>query len=73
MSEWLVALEGTETGHWVAVGLALLAAVTHAVFGALQKGRFDPWLMRGAMDASYALMAAPFALFVVPWPEWLTR
>ncbi|MGB2196833.1 MAG: EamA family transporter, partial [Planktomarina sp.] len=25
--------------------------------------------MRGAMDASYGLMALPFALFVVPWPE----
>lgn len=51
------------------MGLALLAALTHAVFGALQKGKYDPWLMRGAMDAAYGLMAAPFALFVVPWPE----
>ncbi len=69
MSSLLIALEGTVTGHWVAVALALLAALTHAVFGALQKGRFDPWLMRGAMDFFYALIAAPFALFVVPWPE----
>lgn len=69
MSDWLVGLAGTPAGHWLAVGLALLAAFTHAIFGALQKGRFDPWLMRGAMDASYGLMAAPFALFVVPWPE----
>ena len=50
------------------MGLALLAAVLHAVFGALQKGRYDPWLSRGAIDASYCLMAAPIALFVVPWP-----
>jgi len=49
--------------------LALAAAVLHAVFGALQKGRHDPWLSRGAIDASYSMMAAPFALFVVPWPE----
>jgi len=49
--------------------LALMAAVLHAVFGALQKGRHDPWLSRGAIDFSYCLMAAPFALFVVPWPE----
>ena len=49
--------------------LALSAAFLHAVFGALQKGRHDPWLSRGAIDASYGLMAAPFALFVVPWPE----
>jgi len=69
VSQWLVGLAGTDAGHWLAVGLALLAALTHAIFGALQKGKFDPWLMRGAMDASYGLMAAPFALFVVPWPE----
>ena len=69
MSQWLTSLAGSEAGHWLAVGLALLAAFTHAIFGALQKGKFDPWLMRGAMDASYGLMAAPFALFVVPWPE----
>ena len=52
-----------------ALFLALLAAFLHAVFGALQKGRHDPLLARGAIDASYGLMAAPFALFVVPWPE----
>lgn len=69
MSAWLISLEGTETGHQLALALALLAAFLHAVFGALQKGRHDPWLSRGAIDASYGLMAAPFALFVVPWPE----
>src|SRR4051794_16304588 len=51
------------------MGLALLAAVSHAVFGALQKGRHDPWLARGAIDGCYFLMALPVALFVVPWPE----
>ncbi|MEL7126447.1 MAG: DMT family transporter [Pseudomonadota bacterium] len=69
MIDWLAGIEGTETGHSVALALALLAAFLHAVFGALQKGRHDPWLTRGAIDASYGLMAAPFALFVVPWPE----
>ena len=69
MSDWLISLEGTEAGHQAALWLALLAAFLHAVFGALQKGRHDPWLSRGAIDASYCLMAAPFALFVVPWPE----
>ncbi|WP_397544676.1 EamA family transporter [Roseovarius salis] len=68
MSGWLVSLEGTAEGRQLAMLLALLAAILHAVFGALQKGRFDPWLSRGAIDASYALMAAPVALFVVPWP-----
>ena len=69
LSDWLISLEGTEHGHTVALILALLAAFLHAVFGALQKGRHDPWLSRGAIDASYGLMAMPVALFVVPWPE----
>ena len=69
MSEWLISLEGTPDGHTLALILAVSAAFLHAVFGALQKGKHDPWLSRGAIDASYGLMAAPFALFVVPWPE----
>ena len=69
MTDWLISIEGTEAGHHLALALALLAAFLHAVFGALQKGRHDPWLTRGAIDGSYCLMAAPFALFVVPWPE----
>ncbi|MEY8801597.1 EamA family transporter [Leisingera sp. XS_AS12] len=69
MSDWLISLEGTEAGHQMALILALSAAFLHAVFGALQKGRHDPWLSRGAIDFFYCLMAAPFALFVVPWPE----
>jgi drug/metabolite transporter (DMT)-like permease len=69
VTEWLISIEGTETGRLVALYLAIMAAVLHAVFGALQKGRHDPWLTRGAIDASYCLMAAPFALLVVPWPE----
>ena len=69
MSAWLTGIEGTEAGHQLALILALLAAFLHAVFGALQKGRHDPWLTRGAIDFSYCVMAAPFALFVVPWPE----
>lgn len=69
MSEWLISLEGTEAGHRLALILAVNAAFLHAVFGALQKGRHDPWLSRGAIDGAYGLMAAPFALFVVPWPE----
>ncbi len=69
LSEWLISLEGTEAGHQVALGLAIMAAFLHAVFGALQKGRHDPWLTRGAIDFSYCMMAAPFAFFVVPWPE----
>ena len=69
MSDWLISLEGTEAGRHLAMALALAAAFLHAVFGALQKGRHDPWLSRGAIDLSYCIMAAPFAIFVVPWPE----
>ncbi|MGC3939387.1 EamA family transporter [Roseobacter sp. EG26] len=69
MTEWLISIEGTDAGHQLALVLALMAAFLHAVFGALQKGRFDPWLTRGAIDFCYMAMAAPFALFVVPWPE----
>ena len=69
MSAWLLSLVGTPLGGAVAMALALMAAVLHALFGALQKGRHGPWLARAAIDASYGLMAAPFALFVVPWPE----
>lgn len=69
VSDWLISLEGTAEGHRLALILALLAAFLHAVFGALQKGRHDPWMSRGAIDGCYGLMAAPFALFVVPRPE----
>ena len=69
LSDWLISLEGTEAGHRLALGLALWAAVLHALFGALQKGRHDPWLSRAAIDASYGVIALPVALFVVPWPE----
>jgi len=69
LSEWLISLEGTEAGQNLALGLALLAAFLHAVFGALQKGRHDPWLTRGAIDVWLFVLATPFALFVVPFPE----
>lgn len=69
MTDWLLSIEGTPTGHTAALWLALAAAMLHAAFGALQKGRHDPWLTRGAVDVCYGLVAAPFAFFVVPWPE----
>lgn len=69
VSDWLISLEGTDAGRHLALALAIMAAFLHAVFGALQKGRHDPWLTRGAIDAWLVVLAAPFALFVVPFPE----
>ena len=51
------------------MALALLAALLHAVFGALQKGKHDPWISRAAIDVWIFVLSAPLALFVVPWPE----
>jgi len=69
VGEWLISLEGTDAGKQLALGLALMAAFLHALFGALQKGRYDPYTTRSAIDGCYALIALPFAFFVVPWPE----
>jgi drug/metabolite transporter (DMT)-like permease len=65
---WVDAAAAGPDARAVALALAMLAAVSHAVFGALQKGRHDPWLSRGAIDVAYSAMAAPVALLVVPWP-----
>ena len=66
---WIYQIEGTSTGSRAALWLAILAAFLHAVFGALQKGRHDPWLSRGAIDASSGFAMVPLAIFVVPIPE----
>ena len=68
MTDWIAGIEGTAAGHQMAMILALTSAVAHAMFGALQKGRHDPWLTRGAIDISYGIMALPIALFVFPLP-----
>ena len=68
MGDWLVALAGTPQGAQLASLLALMSAVAHAAFGALQKGRHDPWLTRGAIDLWLVIITAPVALFIVPWP-----
>ncbi len=68
MSDWLLSLEGTEAGHQMALALALTAALLHAVFGALQKGRHDPWVTRWSIDFWLIILSFPM-LFLVPWPE----
>lgn len=65
----LVALAGTPEGARLATVLALVSAFAHALFGALQKGRHDPWLSRGAIDVWLAVLSAPVALLAVPWPD----
>ncbi len=61
LTDWILAIEGTEAGHRAAMMLALLAAFLHAVFGAIQKGRHDPWLTRWAIDCWLAMLT-----FAVP-------
>ncbi|MEL7215018.1 MAG: DMT family transporter [Pseudomonadota bacterium] len=68
MGGYLVSIAGTDTGAWVAMGLALFSAVAHAFFGALQKGRYDPWLTRGAIDIWYGTAGLAIALTVFPLP-----
>ncbi len=69
MGEWLVSIAGTPQGAQLATILALISAFAHAVFGALQKGRYDPWLTRGAIDGWLVVLSAPIAIFLVPWPD----
>lgn len=69
MSDLILSLEGTEAGHRLALILALTAAFLHAFLGAIQKGRIDPWLSRGAIDTAFIVLTLPIALFFVPWPE----
>ncbi|MEL6241365.1 MAG: DMT family transporter [Pseudomonadota bacterium] len=69
MTDWILSIEGTAAGARVALILALCSAFLHAAFGALQKGRHDPWLSRGAIDIWLIIFSLPLALFAVPWPE----
>ena len=69
MGDFIIQIAGTEQGARLASILAITAAFLHAVFGALQKGRHDPWISRAAIDLSYLVLALPVALFLVPWPD----
>jgi drug/metabolite transporter (DMT)-like permease len=74
LGEAITALAGTPDGARLAMALALLSAFAHACFGALQKGRHDPWVTRGAIDSWIFVLVLPVAVFLVPWPvgaEWL--
>lgn len=69
MSDFIISIDGTPAGAQLAMFLALFSAVAHAVFGALQKGRYDPWLTRGAIDIFYGAAALPVALIFFPLPD----
>lgn len=64
----MISIAGTPEGARLATLLALTSAIAHAVFGALQKGRHDPWIARGSIDVWLAVLSAPIALFLVPLP-----
>lgn len=71
LNVWVQDIQGTDLAGRVATMLALISALAHAMFGAMQKGRnVDPWLIRGAIDIWYFLAALPVALFVFPLPPW---
>lgn len=63
MTDWLLSLVGTPDGARLATILALVAALAHAIFGALQKGKLDPWMSRSVIDMALVVMSAPLALF----------
>ncbi len=68
MGDLIVGLSGTPDGQRLALALLLVSALAHATFGAINKGGIDPFINRGAINLTYSLMAAPFALFVFDWP-----
>ena len=58
----------------IAIGLAFISAISHAIFGALQKNEDDPFLVRAAIDFWFVTIWLPIAIFILPWPtgyEWL--
>ncbi len=67
MMDFITEIAGTPRGEQWALALALISAVAHSIFGAINKAG-DPFLNRGAINLVYGGLALPFALFVVPWP-----
>jgi|GEM_PF-1757971 multidrug transporter EmrE-like cation transporter len=65
MGEWFVQITGTPEGARLATMLALMSAIAHAAFGALQKGCHDPWLSRGANYGWLFFISALVTLFLV--------
>ncbi|RYG90903.1 multidrug transporter [Loktanella sp. IMCC34160] len=68
MGDWILSIAGTPQGAQLALVLALSSALFHAAFGALQKGRYHPFVIRGVIDVWLLGLSLPIALFLVPWP-----
>jgi drug/metabolite transporter (DMT)-like permease len=68
VGDWILAVEGTPAAASLAVVLALVSALAHASFGALQKASGDPWAIRAAIDLAILALALPVALLAVPAP-----
>ncbi len=61
-------------GQTLALWLAIFAAALHAIFGALQKGTQNPWIVRGSIDFWLIIFGLPLAVFFAPFPnafEWM--
>jgi hypothetical protein len=66
LGDLIVSLAGTPAGEVLALALALLSAVSHAIFGAIHKSGADPFLNRGAINIVYGIAGAAFRAVCVP-------
>ena len=57
INAWILDIEGTQSAPIVASCLAILAAILHAIFAALQKGRHDPCVGIRAVPVGEAMVA----------------
>lgn len=74
LSNWVLSVEGTPAAGNIAILLAFVSALCHAIFGVLQKTKEDPFLIRAAIDFWFFIIWLPIALLFVPLPnshEWL--
>ena len=74
MTEFFNTLASHPNAANIAFALALISAISHSIFGALQKDKNDPFLVRAAIDFWFIMLWLPIGLFFMPWPtayEWL--
>lgn len=68
MNEALIGFFTAYDAGVMATTLTLISAVSHAIFGAINKGGEDPYLNRGAINICYSIVALPLVVFVFPPP-----